>query len=62
MMSYKLVVTRVEREKGRGNIGVRGERVTKGLYEIVCVKVLKTVKHYTISRIFHSIRKENLNY
>lgn len=62
MISYKPVVTRGERGKERGNIGVRGERVTKGIYEIMCVKVLNTVKHYRISIIFHSMRKGNLNY
>ena len=30
------------------NIGVGGEGVIMGLYEIMCVKVLKTVKHYRI--------------
>ena len=33
----------------RGNIRVGGrKRVAMGLYEIMCVKLLKTVKHYRI--------------
>ena len=28
------------------------------LYEIMCVKLLKIVKHYRIEQIFHSIKKE----
>lgn len=29
-----------------------------GLYEILCVKLLKIVKYYRIQRILHSIKKE----
>ena len=29
-----------------------------GLYEIMCVKILKTVKHYIIERNLHSIKKK----
>ena len=36
------------RERGRGNIGVGEKGVIMGLYEIMCVNVLKTVKHYRI--------------
>ena len=39
----ELVLTSGEREAGRGNTGVRGGRVITGLYEIMCVKLLKTV-------------------
>ena len=39
----KLVVTSGEREAGRGNSGVGGERAITGLYEIMSVKLLKTV-------------------
>ena len=34
--------------KGRGNIGVGGRKDIMELYEIMCVKVLKIVKHYRI--------------
>ena len=34
--------------KGRGNIGVGGRQDIMELYEIMCVKVLKIVKHYRI--------------
>ena len=45
----KLVVTSGEREGGRGNIGLGDKKgVIMGLYEITCVKLLKTVKHYRI--------------
>ena len=45
----ELVVTSGEKEGGRGNIGLMGKkRVIMGLYKITCVKLLKTVKHYTI--------------
>ena len=37
-----------EKEAGRGFLGVRGKRVIMGLYEIMCVKLPKTVKHYRI--------------
>ena len=30
--------------------------VIMGLYEIMCVKLLKIVKHYRIQTIFHSIK------
>ena len=53
----KLVVTSGEREGGRGNIGLEGKRIIMGLYEIMCVKLLKIIKHYRIERIFHSIKK-----
>jgi len=43
------VVTSGEREGGRGNIGLGDKKgVIMGLYEITCVKLLKTVKHYRI--------------
>ena len=29
-----------------------------GLYEILCVKLLKIVKYYRIQRILHSIKKK----
>ena len=32
--------------RGRGNIRVEEKRVIMGLYEIMCVKLLKIVKHY----------------
>lgn len=32
----------------RGNIEVRGKRLIVGLYEIMCVKLLKIIKHYRI--------------
>ena len=45
----KLVVTSGEREGGRGNTGVGDKkRVIMGLYETMCLKLLKIVKHYRI--------------
>ena len=38
-------------------VKTRGKKVViTGLYKIMCVKILKTVKHYIIQRIFHSIK------
>ena len=45
------------KEEGKGSIRVGGKRVIMGLYEIMCVKLLKIVKHYRIQTIFHSIKK-----
>ena len=43
------MVTSEEREGGRGKLGAGGiKRVIMGLYEIMCVKLLKIVKHYRI--------------
>ena len=43
----KLVVTSEERDGGRSNTRVgKSKRVIMGLYEIMCVKLLKIVKHY----------------
>ena len=36
------------REQGRDNIRVGEKGVIMGLYEIMCVKLLKIVKHYRI--------------
>ena len=36
----------------------RGKKVIMRLYEIICVKLLKTVKQYRISRIFHSMKEK----
>ena len=45
----KLVVASGEREGGRGNTGVGDKkRVIMGLYETMCLKLLKIVKHYRI--------------
>ena len=43
-------------KRGRAVLGVGGKRVIMGLYEIMCVKLLKIVKHYRIQTIFHSIK------
>ena len=44
----KLVVTSGEGGGRKGNIGVGGgKRVIMELYEIMCVKFLKIIKHYT---------------
>ena len=50
LIENKPVVTTGERERGRGKIGVgkKKKRVIMGLYEIMYVKFLKTVKHYRI--------------
>ena len=42
------MVTSGERKGRRGNIGMGGKRVIEGLYEIMCVELVKTVKHYRI--------------
>ena len=42
------VVTNGERGGRRGNIEVREKRLIMGLYEIMCVKLLKIIKHYRI--------------
>ena len=45
----KPVVTSGEKEGERGNIKGRGKkRVIMGLYKIICVKLLKFLKHYRI--------------
>ena len=44
----KLVFTSGERDVGRGNMGVGKKGVIIGLCEIMCVKLLKIVKHYRI--------------
>ena len=43
----KLVVIDGERE-GEGQHKGRGRKVIMGLYKLMCVKLLKTVKHYRI--------------
>ena len=50
------MVTSGEREGEEGQYKDREERVIIGLYEIMCVKLLKIVKHYRIQTIFHSIK------
>ena len=42
------MVTNGERGGRRGNIEVREKRLIMGLYEIMCVKLLKIIKHYRI--------------
>ena len=37
-----------EEGKGRGNTGVGGEKGYCGLYDIMCVKLSKTAKHYRV--------------
>ena len=53
----KLVVTTAERKEGKGNVGVGRKRAIMGLYEIMCVKLLKIVKHHRILEILHSVKK-----
>ena len=43
----KLVVTNGRGKGGRGKIGMK-EKSVMGLYEIICVKLLKIVKHCPI--------------
>ena len=50
-INYWLLLGRM---RGRGN---GGKGVITRLYEIMSVKLLKTVKCYRIKRIFHSIKK-----
>ena len=48
-MENKLVVTSWERERRRGYYRGRGKKmVIMGLYEIMCLELLKIVKHYRI--------------
>ena len=42
----------------KSNIGVREKKVIMELYEMMCVKILKTVKHNVIERKSHSIKKK----
>ena len=42
----KLVFTSEERAEGRSTEAGISKRVIMGLYEIRCVKLLKTLKHY----------------
>ena len=52
------MVTSGEREGEEGQYKDREERVIIGLYEIMCVKLLKIVKHYRIQRIIQLIKEE----
>ena len=58
------MVTSGEREAGRGRRGVGGRKkngVIMGLYEIICVKLLKIVKHYrTLKNLSFSKKRENI--
>ena len=49
----KLVVIRGGREGGMQGQAEFIKRVIIGLYEIMCVKLLKTVKHYRIEKTFN---------
>lgn len=44
-LENKPVITSGEREVGRENTGVEGKKVIIGLYEIMCVKLWKIIKH-----------------
>ena len=57
------VLHKTPRERGEGQYRSRGffeKKVIMGLYKIICVKLVKVVKHYRISRIFHSIKKKKV--
>ena len=43
-----MVTRRGDRKVGRDKIGVGEKRIIWGLDEIMCVKLLKIVKHYRI--------------
>ena len=45
-MENKLVVTNRQKKVGRGKMV--GGRIIMGLYEIICMKLLRIVKHYHI--------------
>ena len=45
-MENKLVVTNRQKKVGRGKLV--GGRIIMGLYEIICMKLLRIVKHYHI--------------
>ena len=51
------MVTSGEREGEEGQYKDREERVIIGFYEIMCVKLLKIVKHYRIQRIIQLIKE-----
>ena len=53
-----MVTRRGDRKVGRDKIGVGEKRIIWGLYEIMCVKLLKIVKHYRIQRIIQLIKEE----
>ena len=46
---------------GIGDYTVK-KRVIMALYEIMCVKLLKIVKHYRIEQIFHSKKRKVKSY
>ena len=47
------MATRGEREVGKGNIGLGGNRVIIRICKIMCMKLLKILKHCRILKIFH---------
>ena len=52
----KLVITSGKRNRGRGNIRV-GDKNIIGLYEIMCVKLLKILKHTEIFKVIQILKK-----
>lgn len=58
---YKEHTSSYQWERGGAIKGYRRKKDFMGIYEIMFLKLLETVKHYRIKRIFHSIKKKKKN-